>query len=71
MLLCSRHHRLVHEGGYRIVKDYQDRWCFKRPDGVAVPECGFSPADSVDEEFEITSALVKNPSAEGFAVGVT
>jgi len=71
MLLCSRHHRLVHEGGYRIVKDYQDRWCFKRPDGIAVPECGFSPADSIDEGFGITSTLVKNPSAEGFAVGVT
>ena len=68
MLLCSTHHRLVHEGGYRIVKDYQDRWCFKRPDGIAVPECGFSPTDSIDEGFGITSALVKNPSAEGFAV---
>ena len=28
-------------------------------------------ADSIDEGFGITSALVKNPSAEGFAVGVT
>lgn len=25
LLLCSRHHRLVHEGGYRIDKDVQDR----------------------------------------------
>ena len=71
MLLCSRHHRLVHEGGYRIVKDYQDRWCFKRPDGIAVPECGFSAADSIDNGFGITSVLVKNPSAEGSAVSVT
>jgi hypothetical protein len=71
MLLCSRHHRLVHEGGYRIVKDYQDRWCFKRPDGIAVPECGYSSDHSKDDQIHNSSVLVKNPSAEGFAVGVT
>jgi len=44
MLLCTRHHTLVHEGGFRIEKDYQDRWFFVRPDGIAVPDCGYSPA---------------------------
>ena len=39
MLLCTQHHRLVHEGGFRIEKDYRDRWFFKRPDGRAVPAC--------------------------------
>ena len=24
MLLCSRHHRLMHEGGFRIERDYRD-----------------------------------------------
>jgi hypothetical protein len=62
---------LVHEGGYRIVKDYQDRWCFKRPDGIAVPECGYSSDHSKDDQIHNSSVLVKNPSAEGFAVGVT
>jgi hypothetical protein len=71
MLLCSRHHRLVHEGGYRIVKDYQDRWCFKRPDGIAVPECGYSSENAKDDQIHNSSVLVKNPSAEGFAVGIT
>ena len=33
MLLCTRHHTLVHEGGFRIERDYQDRWFFVRPDG--------------------------------------
>jgi Domain of unknown function (DUF222)/HNH endonuclease len=70
MLLCSKHHRLVHEGGYRILKDYQDRWCFKRPDGMAVPECGYCPQDMMDDDVDVSSILVKNPSAEGFAVGV-
>jgi len=41
MLLCTRHHTLVHEGGFRIEKDFQDRWYFQRPDGIAVPESGY------------------------------
>ena len=41
MLLCTRHHTLVHEGGFRIEKDYQDNWFFVRPDGIAVPEIGY------------------------------
>ena len=65
MLLCSSHHRLVHEGGYRILKDYQDRWCFKRPDGIAIPECGYSRDDMTDDGIGISSTLVNSPSAEG------
>ena len=68
MLLCSRHHRLVHEGGYRIDKDYSDRWIFKRPDGIAVPSCGYSPSDSVDEDLETTinhNQTLRRVSAEG------
>jgi len=41
MLLCTKHHALVHEGGFRIEKDYQDRWFFVRPDGIAVPDVGY------------------------------
>jgi hypothetical protein len=51
MLLCSGHHRLVHEGGYEIRKDYQGRWYFRRPDGRAIPRCGYRPDDMVDEEI--------------------
>jgi hypothetical protein len=76
LLLCSRHHRLVHEGGFRIEKDYRNRWFFKRPDGRAVPSCGYRPEDMTDDEVETahhyhadTSAEVcvsHQPSAEGF-----
>jgi len=48
MLLCTKHHTLVHEGGFRIEKDFQDRWYFKRPDGIAVPGCGYQSRDIVD-----------------------
>ncbi len=45
MLLCTKHHTLVHEGGFRIDKDFQDRWFFVRPDGIAVPDSGYHPRD--------------------------
>jgi len=59
MLLCSHHHGLVHEGGFRIERDYQNRWFFKRPDGRAVPACGFRVQDRID-----------NPSAAGLLTTV-
>jgi hypothetical protein len=40
-LLCTKHHTLVHEGGFRIGKDYRDSWFFMKPGGVAVPGCGY------------------------------
>ncbi|HEX5788813.1 MAG TPA: DUF222 domain-containing protein [Woeseiaceae bacterium] len=41
LLLCTRHHRAVHEGGYSIRRDFQDAWRFFRPDGIGVPPCGY------------------------------
>jgi hypothetical protein len=68
MLLCSAHHRLVHEGGFRIEKDYRDRWFFKRPDGRAVPACGYRAEDMTDDEVDATDEYFPvHPSAEGFA----
>ncbi len=49
MLLCSKHHALVHEGRFRIDKDFRNVWQFFRPDGVAVPDCGYHSADMIDE----------------------
>jgi len=77
ILLCSRHHRLVHEGGFSIERDYQNKWFFKRPDGRAVPSCGYHAQDMIDDELgnDISdsigntirklSKVIKNPSAEG------
>jgi hypothetical protein len=67
MLLCTAHHRLVHEGGFRIEKDYRDRWFFKRPDGRAVPACGYRAADMCDDEVDATDEYFHaHTSAEGF-----
>ena len=51
MLLCTKHHTLVHEGGFRIDKDFQDRWFFVRPDGIAVPDCGYN-SRSMETKFK-------------------
>ena len=72
LLLCSRHHRLVHEGGFCIERDYQNHWFFKRPDGRAVPSCGYQTQDMIDDDIghidystgEL-SKLINYPSAEG------
>lgn len=53
MLLCTKHHTLVHEGGFTIRKDFLDNWAFFRPDGIAVPKVGY------------VSGLGENPPAGG------
>ncbi len=67
LLLCKRHHRLMHEGGFSIARDYLDRWYFRRSDGMAVPAYGYRPEDTLDDDADgNVSTSVNNPSAEGF-----
>jgi len=61
MLLCSAHHRLVHEGDYEIRRDDRGRWYFKRPDGRAIPAYGYQPEDRVDDGIE----QIDHPFAPG------
>ena len=64
----SQHHKLVHEGGFTIERDYQNHWFFKRPDGRAVAACGYHAQDTIDDgEF---SELFNNPPAGGLLIGV-
>ena len=62
MLLCSHHHRLVHEGGFTIRRDREDGAYFVRPDGRVVPRCGYRLEDMLDDFAERT----ENPSMEGW-----
>ena len=67
LLLCTKHHTLVHEGKFQILKDFQNNWFFARPDGKAIPAGGYHPEDTVDEDIgDVTDAYLNNPSAEGF-----
>jgi len=65
ILLCNKHHRLVHEGGFRILRDFKDQWIFARPDGIVVPACGYHAADMIDTTCEEISTAGNNPSREG------
>lgn len=65
VLLCSQHHQLLHEGGFRIEKDFRDRWYFVRPDGRAVPACGYRISDMRDDDVDTLSVALNYPSAEG------
>jgi hypothetical protein len=38
MLLCTKHHRLLHEGGYTIEKDHKGRFYFRRSQGKVMPD---------------------------------
>jgi hypothetical protein len=55
-LLCWFHHRLLHEGGYRIRRDYRGERYFVRADGRAIPRCGYREDDYTDE------VTAENPS---------
>lgn len=69
VLLCSQHHRMVHEGGYSIVKHAAglqgSGFMFKRPDEMAVPDCGYRIDDWLDEDLDAGLPNVGN-SAEVF-----
>jgi hypothetical protein len=57
--LCWFHHRSLHEGGYRIRRDYQGEYYFVRADGRAIPRCGYRAEDSTDDQGP------EDPSVEG------
>jgi uncharacterized protein DUF222/HNH endonuclease len=58
-LLCWFHHRLLHEGGVGIRRDYRGERYFVRADGRVIPRCGYREADYTDD------FVTENPSMEG------
>jgi hypothetical protein len=72
MLLCDHHHRLVHEGGFQVFVDHEGNHAFRRPDGRAVPACGYRPEDQVDDDVNeadpsdsAETSAMEETSAEG------
>lgn len=58
MRLCSKHHRLHHEGGYAIYKDFRGKWYFRNADGKVIPEAPvYRAAASNDFESEPCSEV--------------
>ncbi len=64
-LLCSLHHRLLHEGGFRVRRDQDGVLHFARPDGCEIPRGGYRVEDMVDEPA-VLHATEENPSMAGF-----
>jgi hypothetical protein len=48
-LLCTHHHRLLHEGGFAIHHDSSGGVYFTRPDGRVIPRAGYRAADMLDD----------------------
>jgi HNH endonuclease/Domain of unknown function (DUF222) len=44
VLLCGRHHRLVHEGGFGVARKADGSPIFRRPDGRVIPQVSPFPA---------------------------
>jgi hypothetical protein len=60
--LCAHHHRLVHEGGYRIERRARGELCFRRPDGRPVPPVPKHAFGSLDD-------VVRRNRARGLTIG--
>ena len=59
LLLCRRHHRLLHEGGYTIDKNFEGDWKFKTANGKVIPNSPIFKEDYYDDP------LGDNPSRDG------
>lgn len=64
VLLCSHHHRLVHEGGYAVEDDPAGGLRFRNRHGVLCPSIPRSPPGSCDE-------LVALNQRRGLTIGPT
>jgi hypothetical protein len=54
-LLCTYHHRLLHEGGFSIVKDDDATLRFVTADGRTIPRCGYRREDFVDDGVDASA----------------
>ncbi len=72
ILLCSYHHRLLHEGGFSVHRRHDGDLQFLRADGRAIPRSGYARDDMTDDMTDdVTDDSVidpppARPPAEGF-----
>ena len=62
-LLCTHHHRLLHQGAFSIAKEAGDTLRFVTADGRTIPLNGYRLEDFVDDEVGVQDG---GPSREGF-----
>ena len=61
VLLCSRHHRLVHEGGFGVARAAEGSLIFRRPDGRPVPGRSLPRVAAADAELRAHNRRAKLP----------
>jgi len=62
-LLCTHHHRMLHEGGFSIVEEADDTLRFVNAGGRTIPRNGYRLEDFVDDD--IGGEGDADPSREG------
>ena len=69
-LLCSHHHRALHEGRFAIRRDAHGGIYFQRPDGRVIPKGGYRLDDMLDDDVEAgaEAGIASEPSAEGYSI---
>ncbi len=60
-LLCTHHHRCLHEGGFHIAREADGELRFQRADGRTIPRFGYRVEDFTDDDVR---TFDENPSAE-------
>jgi Domain of unknown function (DUF222)/HNH endonuclease len=70
--LCSYHHRLVHEGGFRVERSDRGMVRFRRPDGRAIPPapgCGSALGGSLAEQHRARGVMVDAQTCRPLSAG--
>ncbi len=60
LLLCRRHHRAVHEGGFQVVRHADGPVTFHRQDGALIPQVPDTPC-GFDIDLDAGTAQVEAP----------
>ncbi len=65
VLLCRRHHRAVHEGGFAVIRKHNGVLTFLRPDGAPLQVAPASPFDLPGGHHALPSVTEKLPTWDG------
>jgi hypothetical protein len=63
-LICTHHHKLLHEGGFKIQRDESGDIYFRRPDGRVIPRAGYRAADMIDDGIGADGAELDGASEQ-------
>jgi hypothetical protein len=69
-LLCTYHHRLLHEGGFGILRDQDQALRFVTADGRTIPRNGYRIEELVDDDVGGDEVGAAHASRDGFCTTV-